>query len=255
MPLQEPVRTSIEKYLQSLSEKEFRFELVDNKNTGTGSVKLGTYGIIRGATTFIIGIMDNSYKNVEKFGYVFEKAVLFLTDMGLGTCWLGGTFNKQQFSKPVRLKENEFIPIVSPVGYPCTGINVMNSIVRIVAGSDKRFPREKLFFENTFSNTLSTDAAGKYREPLEMVRLAPSASNKQPWRILKNENGYHFFLSRDPNYSRLLKYDIQRNDIGIAMCHFELCAEELMLQGLWTIDQCAVELSGSFEYITTWKIS
>jgi len=60
-----------------------------------------------------------------------------------------------------------------------------------------------------------------------MVRIAPSASNKQPWRIVKIEGAWHFFLERTKGYGdgiifKLLKLaDIQRLDMGIAMCHFE----------------------------------
>lgn len=32
---------------------------------------------------------------------------------------------------------------------------------------------------------LEKEEAGNYEAALEMVRIAPSASNKQPWRILK----------------------------------------------------------------------
>ncbi len=57
-----------------------------------------------------------------------------------------------------------------------------------------------------------------------MVRLAPSASNKQPWRIVIGANGdAHFFIRRTPNYSEgKLGYDIQRLDIGISIAHYEI---------------------------------
>lgn len=55
---------------------------------------LGTYGFIRGATGFIIGAVKRSPHNMEDFGYLMEQAVLFATDIGLGTCWLGGSFRK-----------------------------------------------------------------------------------------------------------------------------------------------------------------
>ena len=35
-------------------------------------------------------------------------------------------------------------------------------------------------------------------------------------------NVYHFYLARTKNYAKLLKYDIQALDIGIALAHFEI---------------------------------
>lgn len=90
--------------------------------------------------------------------------------------------------------------------------------------------------------------------PLEMVRLAPSASNKQPWRIIKDGEGFHFYLSPSKGYSKNLGLDIQRIDMGIAMCHFELTAKDLGLSGSWTADELQVKKHrDNEEYLITWK--
>ena len=95
--------------------------------------------------------------------------------------------------------------------------------------------------------------------PLEMVRKAPSASNKQPWRIIKDQNTWHFYLMRTPGYldNRYLKImkieDLQRVDMGIAMCHFELTTRELGLPGDWTILKSRVDQPGPVgEYLVSW---
>ena len=68
-----------------------------------------------------------------------------------------------------------------------------------------------------------------------MVRLAPSASNRQPWRIIagRSRKDFHFFLERTPGYNnnRFVKSDLQRVDMGIAMCHFELAMKESGFNG------------------------
>ena len=62
-----------------------------------------------------------------------------------------------------------------------------------------------------------------------MVRLAPSAGNHQPWRIVRENDDFHFYLQRNKSLkpgsplNRLLGMaDLQRVDLGIAMCHFEI---------------------------------
>jgi hypothetical protein len=77
-----------------------RFKLVTaTEEDRVALKKLGTYGFIKGATGFIIGAINSPEKELEDFGYLMEKIILFTTNLGLGTCWLGGTFTKSSFSK------------------------------------------------------------------------------------------------------------------------------------------------------------
>ncbi|MBN1836136.1 MAG: hypothetical protein JW820_09825, partial [Spirochaetales bacterium] len=69
-----------------------------------------------------------------------------------------------------------------------------------------------------------------YREALESLRLAPSASNRQPWRGLLSGTQrlgreLHLFLCRTPGYRQAGAIDLQRMDMGIAMAHFQLGLE------------------------------
>jgi nitroreductase len=80
-----------------------------------------------------------------------------------------------------------------------------------------------------------------YTRALEMVRLAPSASNKQPWRMVreKNTDVFHLFLQRTKGYHENNSkwfglMDMQRVDMGIAMSHFELACREEGVEGGWT---------------------
>ena len=92
-----------------------------------------------------------------------------------------------------------------------------------------------------------------------MVRLGPSASNKQPWRIIKDGNAWHFYLQRTRGYGdgltfKLLRLaDLQRVDMGIAMSHFELTATELGLKGQWVIQEPEIEKPDRLtEYTVSW---
>jgi nitroreductase len=96
-PIAKDQRGIIENFIQEQSTENFRFEIVDKLDRPATGEKLGTYGVILGATTFVVGIMKKEYKTIEHFGYAFEKIVLFLTDMNLGTCWLGASFKFKLF--------------------------------------------------------------------------------------------------------------------------------------------------------------
>lgn len=148
------------------------------------------------------------------------------------------------------LLENEFIPIVSPVGIKKEKPRVFESAMRAVIGANKRKPWSELFFEVGGLVPLNEHSEGEYAIPLEMVRLGPSASNKQPWRIIKDNNAYHFFLCRTKGYG-VTGYDMQKNDIGIAKCHFELSVNELGLKGSWE-EIKNTNTPNNWEYICTW---
>jgi nitroreductase len=214
-----------------------RFSILDTTGWGEGKLNaLGTYGTIHGARLFIVGIIRRSEHDMEDFGYAFEKLLLRATDVGLATCWIGGIFNRSRFAEKAGIREDEVLPAVSPLGYPTQKRSVTDSIIRWSAGSRKRRPWHQLFFHGTFEVALTEGTAGRYFDALEMLRLGPSASNRQPWRVVKEQGRdvFHLCLRRSKGYDKLIKaVDLQRIDMGIAMSHFELTARELGLAGRW----------------------
>jgi hypothetical protein len=89
---------------------------------------------------------------------------------------------------------------------------------------------------------------------LEMIRLAPSASNKQPWRIIKTGDTFHFYLKRTPGYGKISKgVDLQLIDMGIAMSHFELSCQELGMKGHWVNLDPGISSSEIVDYCISWE--
>lgn len=219
-----------------------RFVLINASNEDNQTLKgLGTYGFIRGARAYIVGAIPQGEKNLEDYGFLMEQIILYATDLGLGTCWLGGTFNKSNFAQKIAATDHETVPAITPIGYPAEKRSLRERLIRWGAGSKNRLPWENLFFQDTFDTPLTSAAAGSYETALEMVRLAPSASNKQPWRIIKEKerNCFHFYIQRTIGYQknseRFKMVDLQRVDIGIALCHFQLTTQEKNLAGAWKI--------------------
>jgi len=260
-PIDSGKKDELEKILNKKHESPFnseiRFQLISTKDDDSGELKgLGTYGTIKNPAGYIAGAVSDSDNAMVDFGYAMEKIILHATDLELGTCWLGGTFRRSSFAGRISLKKNEIMPAVTTLG------NILKKPAMKDGGVISPRPRkewDEIFFENNFTTALTEIDAGDYKDVLEMVRLAPSASNKQPWRILKdkNINTYHFFLTRNKGYTRTLKFlklaDLQRLDIGIAMCHFELAAEESGLKGTWEKTSSSAKINKKeFEYIASW---
>jgi nitroreductase len=236
-----------------------RFKLVAATGNDRNALRgLGTYGLIRGATGFIVGAVSEGERNLEDFGYRMEEIILVATALELGTCWLGGTFDRSRFAGLIGVRDAELLPAVAAVGYISARRGFVDRLIRRQAAGETRLSWQKLFFDGRFGSLLSRQAAAAYAIPLEMVRLGPSASNKQPWRIIKDGANWHFYLQRTPGYrernTRLFQLaDMQRLDMGIAMSHFELAVEELGLGGRWILDEPDVERPDTLtEYTATW---
>ncbi len=263
VPVQKTHQQTLKNFLETLRIGPFgthaRFDLAAAVQDGKRSLKgLGTYGFIKNPAGFIIGAVEKGPKNLEDYGYLLENAVLSATDIGLGTCWLGGSFTKSSFAKRISLRDEEIIPAVVSLGYD-EEKRGRDGQFRKFFSAARRIPMERLFYADTFGNTLTINAAGEYAEPLEMVRWAPSASNKQPWRIVRTDDAWHFYIQRTKGYGKgtilfniLRLADLQRVDMGIAMCHFELTARELGLNGAWVLDDPQLQTPDGAEYTATW---
>ena len=232
---------------------DVRFALLNFDEMDIGEFRgLGTYGVIRGARQFIVGAVRNRPGAMEDYGYAMEKNILTATSMGLGTCWLGGTFNRAGFAGKIKVAKDELLPAVTPVGYPADSRSLIDRLFRFSAGSDNRKPWDELFYEGNDETALTKESTGRYATPLECVRIGPSASNKQPWRIIRDGDGFHFYVRRTPGYDIYFgPIRLQNIDMGIAMCHFELSSREAGLHGRWIFRDPQVK-SGSLEYVASW---
>ena len=262
-PIPDGARQRLADYMAAMTTGPFgspaRFGLIAASPGDRDALKrLGTYGFIKGATGFIVGAVARAPKDHEDYGYLLEQIILFATGLGLGTCWLGGTFTRSTFVRRFGgLRRGETMPAVVSIGR--IGDNGTERIRERKEGS-RRLPGEELFFDGGFGVPLDTGAVGAYAEALEAVRMAPSATNKQPWRLVRDGAQWHFFLRRYKHYGRrtllftvLRIADLQRVDLGIAMSHFGLVAREHGLQGGWVVRDPGIPLPGkAAEYVATW---
>ncbi|MDO9628963.1 MAG: nitroreductase family protein [Acholeplasmataceae bacterium] len=179
--------------------------------------RIGTYGFVKNAPSFFGGVIHNSFEGIIDFGYLFEHLIIELTKHDFGTVWLGGTFSRSAFESKVN--EHEVIPAISPVGYPIEKISLMEKAIRLTVKADRRKPMDELFFVNDFSHPIEENHP--YVKYLELVQLGPSASNKQPWRMVVQDKMVHLYLQRTPNYAQSVPFVMQALDMGIAIYHFE----------------------------------
>ena len=212
-----------------------KFVWLDAKEHGLSSP------VIKGESAYIAATVPNVEHCEEAFGYSFEKLVLFAWSLGLGTTWIGGTMNRKNFEKAANVKEGELMMCVTPIGYPADKKSFIDKNLRKQVGGDKRLAASELFFENDFNPPIQAED-----EILETVRWAPSAANMQPCRIVKINNKYHFYEKQSPMYKGRAGWDVQKVDIGIAICHLMS-----VIDGQFEINNPNIAVKDGAEYIAT----
>jgi hypothetical protein len=235
---------------RGLGNEVVNFRIIE-KNNGDKQMKFN-YGMIQGHNTYILGTSKSSIDSRVNYGYLMEKVVLKATENNMSTCWVG-YFDSSYFNE-VNVEDGFEIPGIVIIGYSDNRQTYQDKFIRLSISASKRQSWDKLFFNYKLKTPLTSKYVKKYCDSLEMVRLAPSSGNTQPWRVFFDEssNEFHFFKkSISKRYELKGLHDI---DIGIAMSHFELTSVQNGLSGSW-IRHSKEDASsiGDMQYIMTWK--
>ena len=216
------------------------FVFLDAKAKGLSSP------VLTGEPLYVAGKVPKVPYGDVACGFSMEALLLYAWSLGVGSVWIGGTMKRELFAAAAELGEGERMPCVSPLGYPAAKRSLREAIMRRGVDADSRLPREKLFFQENFDTPLS--AAD---DLLELVRWAPSAVNKQPWRVILRNGAYHFYLKHDKGYVSDAVGDMQKIDLGIALCHFVLGAREKDLSPAVDVSDPAIAAPDGVEYIAS----
>lgn len=150
-----------------------------------GKMKPSTYGSVEGAAWYIlVGIADTPESYLSA-GFRMEQVVLKIVDMGLGTNFMTDTFKSGVFTEAAHFPSATPLHVIMPVGVPADKERLVEKLTHMALKSRSRKP-----FEETFGNVPEDSP---FRIPLEMMRLAPSAYNKQPWRAQVDGNTVWFY--------------------------------------------------------------
>lgn len=160
-----------------------------------------SYGIFHNVRSMLLMKGDkNDIHLKEKVGYYGEELILELVNLGLGTCWVGGTYEKEKLA----IGENEELVCVIVIGKIDTSIK--DAIIRKVMSTNRKDSKERII-----TDVLLPDWIEK---GLEAVKLAPSARNTQKAMFTYKNNILTASIVDD--------YVFDMVDLGIAKKHFEL---------------------------------
>lgn len=227
---------------------DIRFALLDADKNKLSSP------VLTGEKQYIAAMMTPGKNAEEAYGYSFEALLMKAHELGLGTVWIGGTMPRDKFEKASDVSGNEVMPCMSPIGGIAKSMSIKEGLMRKGVKADKRLDFETLFFNGSFDTPLSqTDAEGLgLKKAFEAVRIAPSAVNKQPWRVVVIDGVAHFFEKHDRGYDNGT-YDLQKIDLGIALYHFESQLKSEGKTPVFKIADPGLALPKDVEYIGSYK--
>ncbi len=161
-----------------------------------------TYGLFSNVRSVILMKGKKELNHLkEMVGYYGEDLILTITDMGLGTCWVGGTFDKDEFT----IEHNEeliCVIVVGKVEAPNMGEKLLHSAIhRKVKSLEQRITSDQALPQWAFDG-------------MQAVLLAPTAKNTQK-PMFKYENGVLSAHIADD-------YALDLIDLGIAKKHFDI---------------------------------
>lgn len=175
--------------------------------------KLNIIGRVQAPHYVVITGIRNP-KSLINAGFAMEYLVLYLTSIGISTCYIGMKPDTTKLAKLLDIKNDEESLIILALG----DSSVPSEVYRKTE-SFKRHTLKDLI--------LSGYQTSDVNQILEAARLSPSAQNTQPWRFKTENKEISIYKKRLDFISRKLIKDLSYVDIGICLCHIKLAAENL----------------------------
>lgn len=187
---------------------------------------LGNYGKVKDAPLLTVGITGEGPHPHASLGYAMEYLILEATRHNIGTCWNSSMFDRKYVAQEVALSPGEEVLAVSPIGYPRPSGS--NDFLKSLVGAKKRKYLKDIIFAEYWASGPGTlfESRPDLRRTAEAVRWAPSAVNRQPWRLILT--GTSVVLTSVSKNSGL--------DNGIAMAHWAIAAHEEGIPGTWELN-------------------
>ena len=198
-------------------ESGLRFQLITSD--GKPTLKLSPAMFDGGVYTYAALVGGDDPVSSEKVGYFGQKLVLYATRLGLGTCWVAGTYDAKSVTAEVF--EGEKLWDVIPIGYAAEKIPVKQKMIRAAIRKRDRKLEDFVESEQKFS-----ELPEWVRRGVEAIKLGPSAVNQQPVNIVY-QNGRIMAKIRKNGHG------LQYNDLGIAKAQFEAGALAQGVRGTW----------------------
>lgn len=200
-------------------ESGLHFQLQASKKVGVPAIKLPSSMFSGIVYAFVALVGGEDPVSAEKIGYYGEKLILYAEKLGLGTCWVAGTYDKKSFW--VEVPPEEKLWGVITLGYAADNTPAKQKMIRATVRRKDRRIEEFLEARQEFDRQPRWLQKG-----VEAVKLGPSAANQQPVNIVFQEGKVFARIWKKGN-------GLESVDLGIAKQQFEVGAASCGVHGTW----------------------
>lgn len=181
-----------------------------------------SYGMFHNPRHYVACVVDTSYDNcLQRAGFWAEMLVLKAVSLGLGTCFVGGTFNHKKVTAQTRITWS--LPFIVLFGKPEESRTPLRTrVLKHIIRSDHKPELGKILAPGSLSIEEISTKYPCLLEPLQAVNMAPSSMNRRPVRIKITSDP-----SKDnPVVSACCVKNYEHNDIdlGISLANWQACA-------------------------------
>lgn len=229
-PFEDSILIGLQKYQKEIfplyPELPFKLEII--RNLDEKKQKSGLFGVK--APYYISFLTTEGREAYLNAGYVMEELSLYLATRGVGACYQG---LRRVSSEQDGLRE----ALVMAAGYP-------KKYLYREEGEARRLPLSKLC-------VFKEEPAKEIMTILRAASLAPSSMNSQPWRFVVYNNRVHVFMQK-MNGGVAAMQRLHLLDIGIALNHMVIAAEELWIEAeMREIDNISSQYFKNNSYISS----
>lgn len=146
-----------------------------------------SYGMFKNVRNYIAAVVDVSFRHCfERTGYFAQQLVMKAVELGLGTCYVGGTFDKSKTK--VILRADRHLIFIIALGYaaPSAQTTLSSIAMKMLHRHDKS--ASDLFIPTKeISYSMALEKMPWLENGLRALAAAPSYLNHQPVRIIPKE--------------------------------------------------------------------
>ena len=193
-PITKEQAEELERFIASINQ-DYGLDFSLHLNEDIFSHWILGYGFIKNCHNYLCFAGPDSPDLDEKVGYYGELVILKAQQLGLNTCWVGGTYRKGDVKEPASSK----LVCVAALG----------------KGKTQGSPSKSKPIETYYQGE---NVPEWFLQGMESVSLAPSAVNQKKW-LFK-------YLGEDKVEARSSGKHFNDVDLGIAKLHFELGAHK-----------------------------
>lgn len=141
-----------------------------------------SYGVFKGVRNYLACVVDPAFDHAsERAGYFAQSFVIRALELGLGACFVSGTYNRDAVG--CQMRAGEKLLFVVPFGYPAESGGSLVSRVAVKMMHRKKFELRDFFQGDEENYNLALQRFPWLPAALEAVACSPSARNKRPVRL------------------------------------------------------------------------